>query len=110
MPSVAEQRHLRYAVQQLHQHLVALGNSFANCLAVHIEIVKQTRKVVFRIAAGGTALNVVEYALQRFVQVVVLIRTGKDIAEQLAEGRMKKPFSCTSPSRAGSASASDILA
>ena len=78
-----EQRHLRYAVQQLHQHLVALGNSFANCLAVHIEIVKQTRKVVFRIAAGGAALNVVEYPLQRFVQVVVLIRTGENIAEQL---------------------------
>ena len=78
-----EQRHLRYAVQQLYQHLVALGNSFANCLAVHIEIVKQTCKIILSVSAGGAALNVVEHTLQRLVQVVVLVRTGKNIAEQL---------------------------
>ena len=77
-----EQRHLRYTVQQLHQHLVALSDGLADGLAVHIEIVKQTRKVVFRIAAGCTAFDVVEYPLQRFVQVVVLVRPGEDIAEQ----------------------------
>ena len=84
MPSVEIQRHLRHAVQQLHQHLVALGDRFTNGFAVHIEIVKQTGKVVFRVSAGGAALNVVEDTLQRFVQVVVLIRPGADIAEQLA--------------------------
>lgn len=104
-----EQRHLRYAVQQLYQHLVALGNSFANCLAVHIEIVKQTCKIILSVSAGGTAFNVVEYSLHRLVQVVVLVRTGKNIAEQL-RGQNEKPFSCTSPSRAVSASASGILA
>jgi len=84
-----EQRHLRHAVQQLHQHFVALGNSFANCLAVHIEIVKQTCKIILSVSAGGTALNVVEYPLQRFVQIVVLIGTGENIAEQL-RGQNKK--------------------
>ena len=39
--------------------------------------------VVFRIAAGGAALNVVEHTLQRLVQVVVLVRPGEDITEQL---------------------------
>ena len=77
-----EQRHLRYAVQQLYQHLVALGNSFANCLAVHIEIVKQTCKIILSVSAVGAALNVVEHTLQRLVQVVVLVRPGEEIAEQ----------------------------
>ena len=86
-----EQRHLRYAVQQLYQHLVALGNSFANCLAVHIEIVKQTCKIILSVSAGGTAFNVVEYSLHRLVQVVVLVRTGKNIAEQL-RGQNEKAF------------------
>lgn len=104
-----EQRHLRYAVQQLHQHFVALGDGLADGLAVHIEIVKQTCKIILSVSAGGAALNVVEHTLQRLVQVVVLVRPARTLQNN-SEGKMKKPFSCTRPSRAGSASASGILA
>ena len=82
---------MRHAVQKLHQHLITLGNGFANGLAVHIEIIEQARKVIFRITAGGTALNVMKYFLQRFIQIVVLIRTSQNIAEQL-RGQDKEPL------------------
>ena len=77
-----EQWHLRHTVQQLHQHLVPLGDGFADGLAVHVEIIKQTGEVAFRLAAGSAAFDVVEYPFQRFVQVLVLIRAGEDVAEQ----------------------------
>ena len=87
-----EQRHLRHAVEQFYQHLVALGEGLTDGRAVHIEIVKQTCKIILSVSAGGTALNVVEYTLQRLVQVVVLVRPGEDIAEQLRGQNEKALF------------------
>ena len=94
------QRHLRYAVQQFGQHLVPLGHRFPNGFAVHVVVVEQPGKVVFRIAAGGAALNMGKDALQRFVQVFVLIRTGADIAEQFA-GQDEKAFFLHQPLTGG---------
>ena len=87
-----EQRHLCHTVQQLYQDFIPLGNRLADGLAVHIEIVKQTCKIILSISAGGAALNVVEHTLQRLVQVVILIGTGENIAEQLRGQNEKALF------------------
>ena len=78
-------------MEQLCENLVSLGDRFTDGLTIYIKVVKQASKVVFRITAGCTTFDVIEYALQRLVEVFVLIGAGENIAEQL-RGQNKETF------------------
>ena len=74
--------HRADAVQQLDKHCVALCHRSAKLVAVDINIIEQTGKVVLALGAFGGILDVAENGLHRHVEVVVLRRTGTDIDEQ----------------------------
>lgn len=78
-----KQWHPGNAVQQFRKDFISLGYGLTDGFSVHIEIIKQTGEIIFRIAAGGTAFDMGKDTLQSLVEIFVLVRTGEDIAEQL---------------------------
>ena len=76
--------HVRHTLQQLAQALVSLGHGGAQLVAVGVEVVEQAFQVGLALRAHGGVFYVVEYPLQRLVQVIVVLGVGQHIAEKLA--------------------------
>ena len=74
--------HRADAVQQLDKHCVALCHRSAKLVAVDINIIEQTGKVVLALGAFCRILDMTEDGLHRHVEVIVLRCTGTDIDEQ----------------------------
>ena len=74
--------HRADAVQQLDKHCIALCHRSAKLVAVDINIIEQTGKVVLALSAFCRILDMTEDGLHRHVEVIVLRRTGADIDEQ----------------------------
>ena len=74
--------HRADAVQQLNKHCVALCHRSAKLVAVDINIIEQTGKVVLALGAFCRILDMTEDGLHRHVEVIVLRCTGTDIYEQ----------------------------
>ena len=74
--------HRADAVQQLDKHCIALCHRCAQFVAVDINIIEQTGKVVLALGAFCRILDMTEDGLHRHVEVIVLRCTGTDIYEQ----------------------------
>ena len=77
------QVHAADAIEQFHQLFVPFGNGSAQLIAVHIKIIEQPGKALLGRTAFGGIFNMAKDCFQRFVQVLILGRSGSDVAEQL---------------------------
>ena len=83
---------IRHADEQLAELFVPLCHRCAQLVAVDVEIVKQPRKLPLGLGAFRGFLDMAENGFQRFVEVLVRLTTGKNVAEQLARQDEKALF------------------
>ena len=84
--------HIRYAMQKFCKAFISLCNGRTELVAVHIKIIEQSGKAAFRRRSLCRAFNVVEYTLQGFVQVFIVVGSEIDIAKQLGRKNKKALF------------------
>ena len=84
--------HIGDTMQKLGQAFISLGNSGTQFVAVYIKIIEQSGKAAFRRRTLGRAFNMVEYPLQCFVQIFVMICSFVHITKQLRRENEKAFF------------------
>ena len=76
--------HVADAVEQLDEFCVALGDGCAELVAVHVEILEESRQIALARRARRRAFDVMKDALQCFVEVFVRGRISPHIGKKLA--------------------------
>ena len=59
-------------VNDFNKPFIALDNSTAEFIAIHINIIKQARKIIFTVSTLRRLLNMTEHFFKRFVKVIII--------------------------------------
>ena len=84
--------HFTHTIQQFHEFFITLCNGRTQFIAVNIIIIEQSCKITLSLTAFRWFLNMTEYTLQCFIQILIICSVGTNIAEQLAWQNKKSFF------------------